>query len=407
MSTTPTHSGRPARVLLLSTRRLLPRVPRGCNYEFEDTICELDDAELHAPSTPAPASRWAGRVARGALRHLPFLESALPSASCPVSGQYDLLFVCAQSPMDLYLLGSLKPWREHCRVAICWIDELWAASVPQRAGELEQMAQFDHIVLGCHGTVSAVGERVSRPVTYVPPGVDTVRFCPWPDPPARSIDVYNMGRRSPETHQALLDLAEQRGWFYLYDTVALGDVHDSRAYRRHVAGLIQRSHFFITNRPKCNRDDHTRGQHELGFRFFEGAAAGAVLVGAVPQIEPFETHFGWPDAVTHMPVGTTDLRPLLELAADPDRCERIRRRNVLESLRRHDWLYRWQRILDLAGLPHTEAMTSRARRLEQLARVIPDGQPTNASSVGEAPVEARGHHGPRSSGLPASRTGTG
>jgi hypothetical protein len=42
-----------------------------------------------------------------------------------------------------------------------------------------------------------------------------------------------------------------------------------------------------------------------------------------------------------------------------------RARNVIHSLRRHDWAYRWERILAAAGLAPSAA---HARRVAELAR---------------------------------------
>jgi hypothetical protein len=35
-------------------------------------------------------------------------------------------------------------------------------------------------------------------------------------------------------------------------------------------------------------------------------------------------------------------------------------------LRRHDWLHRWSVILEMFGLPSTEGMEARRRRLDEL-----------------------------------------
>jgi hypothetical protein len=55
------------------------------------------------------------------------------------------------------------------------------------------------------------------------------------------------------------------------------------------------------------------------------------------------------------------------------------RNNVVNALRRHDWVYRWERVLDSVGLPHTEAMRERRRRLGALADAVAAGAPDSAA----------------------------
>ena len=99
------------------------------------------------------------------------------------------------------------------------------------------------------------------------------------------------------------------------------------------------------------------GQQELGYRFFEGAAAGAVMIGQAPDCEAFKELFGWPDSVVPLKPDGSDVAEMLEsLRAQPDRLEEMSRRNAREALLRHDWVYRWMQILAIAGLEPTPRM---------------------------------------------------
>ena len=66
---------------------------------------------------------------------------------------------------------------------------------------------------------------------------------------------------------------------YVYDTVADFDVMDTREHRVPLANLIRRSRYLITHPAKFERLDETQGIHEMGSRFLEGAAGGAVMIG--------------------------------------------------------------------------------------------------------------------------------
>jgi hypothetical protein len=180
-----------------------------------------------------------------------------------------------------------------------------------------------------------------------------------------------MGRRSPATHRALLDLADRRNWFYMYDTIAARGVPDHREHRRHLAGLLRRSRYFLAYPGKVDVVAETGGQEEIGFRYFEGAAAGTVLVGKAPANPWFEKLLGWQDAVIPLPYGATEVESALAaMEADPVRTERARRTNVVESLLRHDHVYRWAEVLRRVGLSESPAMDLRRRQLRELATAV-------------------------------------
>jgi hypothetical protein len=60
-------------------------------------------------------------------------------------------------------------------------------------------------------------------------------------------------------------------------------------------------------------------------------------------------------------------RILADLNGDPERLRAVRRNNVREAALRHDWLHRIQVVFDTFGLPPTEKMRARAKRLERIA----------------------------------------
>ena len=43
--------------------------------------------------------------------------------------------------------------------------------------------------MSCSASADRLQELTGRPCTYLPPGVDGLRFSPWPQPPERLIDV--------------------------------------------------------------------------------------------------------------------------------------------------------------------------------------------------------------------------
>lgn len=340
---------------------------RALQFEYEDFVRTVDAADLIAssrnhlpPSIVRRAVAVASRLAPGA--------SGVLEGGCPqIEGRYDLIFVGVESLHDLEFVRPLTWLLRRARVSVCLVDEIWRRGLELRTGELRLLRQFDQVLVGTSGAVDAVAELTGRPVRYLPPSIDALALCPYPGGPARTIDVYSMGRRSQVTHTALLDLAERRRWFYLYDTLT-GGTPDHRQHRRHLGDLLKRTRNFFAYPGKMDAPEETGGQQELGYRYFEGAAAGAVLIGEAPANPWSEQLFGWRDAIVPLSYDEKDPAALLAaLELDPEREEAIRRANVVESLRRHDHVYRWAEVLRLVGLPEMPGMELRRRELRVLA----------------------------------------
>ena len=131
--------------------------------------------------------------------------------------------------------------------------------------------------------------------------------------------------------------------------------------------LLKRSKYFLANRPKFDQPELTKTESEVSARFFEGAAAGCVMIGAPPINEEFGEMFDWPNAVIPNPMDGSFIDLLEELEGDVARLERIRTDGVAGCLRKHDWAHRWKAILDHTGLRPSEALETRLSLLEQRA----------------------------------------
>jgi hypothetical protein len=365
-------------VLLLSMRRLSDLVAYCLQYEFEDVVAELTGADrIDAGDRDAlELSRRAYKFARFGTGSRRFAAASAPSPSTvKLERDYELFFPVFNHAHELFALATIPNWRKRCRVAACFVNEVWATNLPGYL--LELLAEFDHVFLGMRNAVGEVARIVGRPCSYLPLAVDVLRFSPLPEGPMRVIDVCNIGRRSPITHGALMRLARDRRIVYYYDTVAASG-HDRRQRTFHVdeasehrlllASLLQRSRYLITNRALANEPEITMGHDEFGSRFYEGAAAGAVMLGEPPRTEEFDRQFGWSDAVIRLPIDSPDIREVLaELDRDPQRLSRIRRDNVRNAALRHDWVHRLRTVFETVGIVPTQAMLDREKRLQALA----------------------------------------
>ena len=382
------------RVLCVSNRDIAPVISRCGLYEFEDLIGAMDAADVIAPAdTPDPARagaplqnvvRTLQRLAAKTFRRLSVkLEGMAPLTGLRrlpsgLARSYELLFVCGQSAQDLYNVGPCAMWRSTARVSVCYIDELYPSDVAALGSLLEVLKGFDHILVSVRDTVKPLASATGRPCHYLAPSTDTLKFCPYPGAPKRVIDFYAMGSsRPPETHEALLRMADAGDWYYMYDSVLNCRVTSHAEHRSRLADMMKRSRFFLVTAVRSYDRERTGGQQELGLRYFEGAASGAVLIGDAPCNASFNEAFGWHDSVIPLSFDSVDIADVLgELEADPSRLERISKTNVVNSLRRHDHVYRWGQILAIASLKETREMEARRRELEELAasveRTIPE-----------------------------------
>jgi len=364
------------RICMPTWRNFRRTVARCGLYEAEDVLVEIDNVDLLC-LRPA---RWFtfGSQLQGRLlwRNIWKGTARLNPGLYPVrlSRPYDLFVVVCQNFWDLPLVNAVKDWKKNCRVSVCWLDEVWASDISRMRCVLPILKEFDHVVVSLSGGVAAVSKLTGRPCHYVPQGVDGIRFSPYPDLPSRCIDIYSIGRRDERMHRELLNYCKQRQYFYIYEThdIRTGSIKpvDHREHRNLLADMTKRSRYFVVDVAKVGSEQETRAWSEAGRRYFEGAAAGSVMIGQAPKSEAFTRLFGWPDAViTVGPNGAELGETLASLEANPDRLCSISRRNAAEAALRHDWSYRWKQILDIAGLKPTRAMELRERRLKQLAEM--------------------------------------
>ena len=343
-------------------------------YEAEDVILNSDDVEL-IQAEPAEwfdfTALWHRRLVwRDVSKRLAYVNPGLRKVR--LKNEYDLLFFHCQSWFELFYLNAIDGWQDHCKTSVCWIDEMWISDLPHYKSWIPSLARFDHVILSMKETVKPVSEAIERQCHYVPGAVDALRFTPYPRPPARVIDAYSIGHRWEKIHRSLLKLTDKNEIFYLYDTIQSGGniAPDYRQHRDLLANMAKRSRYFLVAPAKMDKPEQTKGQVEVGFRYYEGAAAGAVLLGQAPNCEHFRQMFDWPDSVIEIKPDGSDVRNVLEsLAEQPERLAEISRRNAAEALLRHDWGYRWSEVLKIAGLTPTPGWHARKRLLHDLAEL--------------------------------------
>ncbi len=362
---------RESRTLVWSQRNIQNFVYNSCLYEFEDIIGTVDQAEVISPQQYDLLGKGIKKLVKSQTKQFPILTKINPyRQSMSLEKEYDVFFTIIDFPWNLSSINLLDNWRKKSKFTVCYLIELWRKDIPQLKNFLKSLNNFDLICLGHSEIVDEVQEITQRPCMYLAPGVNTVKF--YPDPQQqRSIDLASLGRRSSVTHQALLELAEKRNFFYFYDYISGADLRNDQhqSHRTLIANTLKNSRYFITNHAKINQPEQTQGQIEIGYRFFEGAAAGSVLLGCPPNNQVFKNYFNWDNAVIPIAFDEPNIASIIaKLDSQPELLKQIRINNVVNSLRKHDWVYRWEQVLTKLGLPTTDEMEERKIYLQQLAQ---------------------------------------
>ncbi|MDE2250808.1 MAG: glycosyltransferase [Gammaproteobacteria bacterium] len=365
-------------VLLMSMRRRSDLVGYCASYEFEDVIAQVTGADRFEPGAAIDLDmpRRAFKAARYLSGSRTLAWRLAPKPRHPrFERRYELFFPVFTHAHELFALAAIPDWRRQCRVAACFIAEMWLHILPRYL--LELLRDFDHVFVGVRSPVEAVAKIARRPCSYLPPAASVLAFSPLPDFPRRVIDVCSVGRRSAQTHRALIELARRREIFYYYDTVAASGVdlkqrtfrvQDAAEHRLLLANLLKRSRYYIANRALVNDPGFTRGSEEISSRFYEGAAAGTVMIGEPPVSDEFTRQFDWEDAIVRLPFDSPEIGALIaQLDRDPARQAKIRCTNFCNAALRHDWLHRLQAVYQACGIAPTAGMAERQRLLAAAA----------------------------------------
>ena len=375
------------RILVFSQRNVSERLPFRCaHFEFEDVVAQIDSVELLAPSFNLLTRR--GAFAKQLAYHTPVVLNPGIQRS-HFEKEYDLFLAICGDPSDLLTISALGNWRAKCKKAVCVIDEMWIRQIPAYKNYLEMLKKFDVVCLYYSQSPEHLNKIIGPRSMYLPPAVDAIRFSPYPNPPERVVDIYSIGRRSPTAHEALLELAEKRNLYYVHDTTTADHVPDPVQHRRLYSRTLKRSRFFIVNPGLIDRPDVRGNQIEIGYRYFDGIAAGAINVGERPQNEVYPQLFDWPDSMIDFPYNSTDFEKLIQaLDKDPEKEAQMRRTNVHQALLRHDWLYRWETILKAVDLEPLPILMERKARLRDLAQLVISNSSKSAAGRSESGLHA-------------------
>jgi hypothetical protein len=358
------------RVLMFSQRNIYEQFHYRCYLsEFEDLICQMDSVDLICPEPTKRFEKGTRIVQKSASKYAVAFNPGIPKQK--IENYYDIFFAFCLWPKDLLHVESVKNWDKCSKFSVCWLTEIWLSDLYKDRYYLDILSKFDLVVMNLSSSVSAVNEIIGDKAFFMPLGIDSVFFCPYPNPPQRSIDMYSIGRRSEITHRKLIEMSENNRYYYVYDTINGEKVLNSKDHRLLMANTAKRSKFFMVNPGKVDIPGEITIQSEIGNRFFEGIAAGTIMVGEHPQVDAFKELFYWPDAVVNLPFDSEAIDTIFEeFERDPERRRAVTEKNILESLSKHDWLYRWGVILQKVGLEPMPGYFERQKVLDDLSNVV-------------------------------------
>ncbi len=354
---------------ILSQRGLSTHVSRCCGYEFEDFVrAAFPGTNLHVPH-PSSSARTGLKI-KARFAHSGSFGGVFDSVFATEQlGDHEVLLAVMGQVRDLALLGTVKDWRRNSRYAVCWLHELWTDDIPRLRRILRVLEQFDLVLCSLYCTAEMLREELQNPdVIYLPPGVDTLAFAPATEPSLRPIDITNLGKLADATHKSLLEYVKETDGFYFFDTEkGVREARSPSEHRFRYANILKRSRYFLCHFAKLAFEE-SGGQLEFGLRYFEGLAAGCVVLGSRESRADFDEYLGWEDSVIEMPFECPNASEVLQmLDKESDRLREISARNVRHSLQGNDHVHRWQTIVNRLGLPDQYQMS---RRQEQVARKL-------------------------------------
>jgi Glycosyl transferases group 1 len=373
------------RVLIAFPRDLNRHIANATLYEFQNSVCSFDRATLVELTGASRVSRRLFITTATILRSPRLANTIVPFQDYyNIDHDYEILFLTCANFGQVFSISQVIDRHSRCKKRVCYIAEIWESEMRRSPSALRVLELFDHIFTSAAHAVEMVRSLTGVPCSYLAPATDTLQFCPFGTVGNSDIAVCYIGRRSEITHFALMDWCQTHGLLYFFDS-AKAMPKDMMQHRYLLASLVKRTRYFVVNYAKFDHEEITLGHQEVGYRFFEGAAGGAVMVGKAPDTDTYRELFDWPDAVIDMPV---DLPDATEFFSDLDRqtgrVRRIRRDNAVNSLLRHDWVHRWEDVLRKVDVPPTLEMSARKRKLAKLAAALGSQFAHSHDGVGNA-----------------------
>lgn len=234
--------------------------------------------------------------------------------------------------LPVWLIGVAAPRARR----VAYICDPWKPSL-SKIGMLASLQKFDPCFVGYREAYHELTLHFPKGrFEWLPTGVDTDTFRPRGE--TRRIFAYWMGRRYEPLHKALLRYCLDRGLDYRYSRL-----EDMPKFGES-AELTSRAQYFVVTPPNLDNPVRTGGFSPLVMRYLEGLAAGARLLGVLPQSGEYERLLLPRDAILEVSPNGEDLATKLDAdVASGGNPEAVKRAcDLVRS--HHSWAKRGEQI---------------------------------------------------------------
>jgi len=341
---------------IVSLRNYFREASQGCVVELEEVVAELTDAMLISPSGP---------------QELAAKLDSLPTAHA------DLFFAAISLSNIVGLLKETKGWHRPFLRVFCYIFDSWVPEAEAaRSGFRHSISSFtrtvrqiDHLFVSNPRAIEAFSDVYKISVSCMAMAADVKQFGSMQ--PDRAITVNAYGRQNVAHADVLAkSYNTTRSSRSLYHTnhMASGGILDLQQHRAFFWKMLSMSCITLAYDPVKVDPGHRRFPFSfVAQRWFEGLAAGCVVVGYRPDCPEADQLLNWTDATLECPTDPKEFLQFIDdLASDLPRLKRIRVSNFNHMLQAHDWGYR---VVEMMAVMSIEPQGRWPRRHAELLKM--------------------------------------
>jgi hypothetical protein len=166
--------------ICMPTARDFARRTYHCSlYEAQDVLLEGTDVDLVRLEP-----RWGFRARYHWQKRLAYHDISKTLASrnpglrkVTLDKYYDVFVAVCQAQAEFLYINAIDGWQDRCKTSICWLDELWALDVPLLKQWMPALRRFEHVFVGCRGTVEPLSDALGKQCHWMPGGTDAFRLA--------------------------------------------------------------------------------------------------------------------------------------------------------------------------------------------------------------------------------------
>lgn len=234
------------------------------------------------------------------------------------------------------------------------------------------LASLDAIFVGNENFVTPISEGLKIPMHYLPMAANVhdvnARLG------NRPIAVTGFGRQEPKVASLLSDTfnrPESDRLFYSTNYIRSTALIDWRRYRATFWQILRQSKLSMAFDQLYYNPSGTNEIAYVGPRWFEGLAAGTVIIGKAPRTPDTKRLLDWEDATIDLPdEAEPAVQAICDLLDDLPRVEAAIRRNLVHMNLRHDWRHRAFDMLGTLGLDVPQNLADQIGALKDRAEAL-------------------------------------